>query len=122
MRTMLVQKAKLGIFATMFLSALSLPSYGQPEDVDALVECMMSKTTGDNKGLMKKLFVAVLTEDDGATKSYIIQLGAMISDLALTKCQMDFAWLAGPEFQLAAKRYGERIGMQVMQEAMARIK
>ncbi|WP_457581690.1 hypothetical protein [Ensifer canadensis] len=54
--------------------------------------------------------IAALNDDSGSVKSHIVQVSSLLMNLALTKCEVGMSMLAHPQFQAAARIYGQHLG------------
>lgn len=90
-------------------------------DQEKVVQCMLDHTTADDETVFKNLMVAALNDDTGAVKSNIVQVSSLLMNLALTKCEVGMSMLADPQFQAAARIYGQHLGEKLMKKAFDKL-
>jgi hypothetical protein len=81
-----------------------------PFDQEKVVQCMLDHTTVNDETVFRNLMIAALNDDSGSVKSHIVQVSSLLMNLALTKCEVGMSMLAHPQFQAAARIYGQHLG------------
>ncbi len=102
-------------------SAATVPAVAAEFDQNRVVQCMLDHTTTEQETVFKNLMVAALSDDTAGVKSSLVQLTSTMMDLALTKCEVGVSSLSSPEFQAAAKLYGQQVGEKLMKNAFAKL-
>ncbi|OCP37833.1 hypothetical protein [Ensifer sp. LC163] len=82
---------------------------------------MLDHTTSDDETIFKNLIVAALNDDSDNVKSHLIQVSSLMMNLALMKCEVGMSMLADPQFQAAAKTYGQHLGEKLIKKAFDKL-
>jgi len=107
------------------LGGALLPAWGQAQeqltDKNAIVACMLEKSTDQDKGVMRDFIIAALQEDPAAMKKNLDLLGNVLLDLAVTKCSMSMTLMNEKDFGQVGEMYGEKLGEALIAAAFAKM-
>ncbi|OOG72086.1 hypothetical protein B0E45_10175 [Sinorhizobium sp. A49] len=92
-----------------------------PFEQARVVQCMLDHTSADDETVFKNLIVAALNDESDSVKSHIVQVSSIMMNLALTKCEVGMSMLADPQFQAAAKIYGQHLGEKLLKKAFDKL-
>jgi hypothetical protein len=107
--------------AALAAAALATGPVRAQANVDVAV-CLLENSTEEHETAMKEFLVAVLSESNRAEiESSLIRFGAMIADISVRQCGVTVAEMESPAFLAATERYGELLGLRVMERAMANL-
>ncbi|MCY1239683.1 hypothetical protein D9M72_524930 [compost metagenome] len=111
------------ILSVLFVASSTGQAIATPAPFDEakVVQCMLDHTTADDETVFKNLMIAALNDDSGSVKSYVVQVSSLLMNLALTKCEVGMSMLADPQFQAAARIYGQHLGEKLMKKAFDKL-
>ena len=90
-------------------------------DKDAIVGCMLEKSTPENKAVMRALIIAALQDNQPEMKTKLAMLGGVLVDLALSKCSMSMTLMNEKDFGEIGSRYGGELGQELIAAALAKL-
>ncbi|RYG96578.1 MAG: hypothetical protein EON57_14895 [Alphaproteobacteria bacterium] len=107
------------------LGAALFPAWGNAQeqltDKNAIVACMLEKSTDRDKGVMRDFIIAALQEDAAAMKTNLDLLGNVLLDLAVSKCSMSMTLMNETDFGQVGEMYGEKLGEALIAAAFAKM-
>ena len=111
------------IFSFLFVASSANQGHATypPFEQEKVFKCMLDHTTVDDETVFKNLMIAALNDDSGSVKSYVVQMSSLLMNLALTKCEVGMSMLADPQFQAAARIYGQHMGEKLMKKAFDKL-
>ena len=107
------------------LGAALLPAWGNAQeqltDKNAIVACMLEKSTDQDKDVMRAFLISALQENTAAMKKNIDLLGGVLFELAVTRCAMSLTLMNEKDFGEVGEMYGEKLGEVLIDAAFARM-
>jgi hypothetical protein len=101
---------------------MASPSYAAPVNPETLAACLFKNSTQVEKGTLKKLMIAALTDDTGSLTSLSMLLASSVVQLAMDKCEVTVEQIAESDMNSVLELYGSQVGQQIMEEAFAKIR
>jgi len=99
-----------------------LPFTAQAQNAEAIAQCMMANSGPSEERMMKDFLIAVLEEASAEeVQGIAMTFGFAVISLATEDCGVPFEQVQGIGFMQASERYGELMGMKVMEDAMGRV-
>ena len=117
----------LPVGLSLALAGLALlPAGGNAQesliDKNAIVTCMLEKSSVQDKAVMRETIIAALQENEEAMRTNLIRLSAVLIDLAVTKCRMSYTLMNEKDFGEIGAIYGEKLGNDLISSAFAKLK
>jgi hypothetical protein len=116
------RRADIVAAAALVGCVLASPSHAVPVNPEALAVCLFENSTSVEKGTLKKLMIAALTDDIGSLTSLSILLASSVVNLAMEKCEVTVEQIAESDMNSVLELYGSQVGQQIMEEAFAKIR
>ena len=108
------------LFTAAVLAATPLAATAQ--NSEAVAQCMMANSGPEEERMMKDFLIAVLEEASAdQVQGIAMNFGFAVIALATEDCGVPFDQVQGIGFMQASERYGELMGMKVMEDAMGRV-